>query len=218
MDFKVAGTREGITAIQMDVKVGGIPHEILAGALAHAKAARLQILDVIESCLAKPRPHISLRAPEIIALSIKPEQIGLVIGGGGKTINKIKTESGVIDITIEDTGEVYITGSQGTAQVAANAIRSLTKQYQVGERLTATITRVVAFGAFAQLDAHHEGFIHISEVAPWRLESVADILKEGDQVPLVVSKVEDGKIGLSIKQANPTFATDKGLLPPDETV
>jgi polyribonucleotide nucleotidyltransferase len=127
MDFKVAGTTMGVTAIQMDVKVSGISIEILAGALEKAKAARLQILSVITAEIEAPRANISPRAPEIITLTILPEQIGLVIGGGGKTINGIREDTGVDEITIEEDGLVYITGKNGTARAAAERIETLTK-------------------------------------------------------------------------------------------
>jgi polyribonucleotide nucleotidyltransferase len=118
MDFKVAGTKNGITAIQMDIKVDGVSMPVLIEALAGAKKARLQILDVIQSELNAPRASISPRAPEILTLSVKPDQIGMVIGGGGKTINGIKEVSGVSDITIEDDGSIFITGTNGSAQRA----------------------------------------------------------------------------------------------------
>lgn len=213
MDFKVAGTTEGVTAIQMDVKVGGVSIDILAGALEKAKAARLHILKTMTAAIAAPRATISPRAPEIVVVSILPEQIGLVIGGGGKTINGIKDETGVQEITIEEDGTVFITGKNGSAQKAAAAIRSLTKIFKVGDRAEATITRLATFGAFARLDEYNEGLIHISEIAPFRLESMEGVLTEGERVNVVVSKVEDGKIGLSIKQADPDFAKNKGLLP-----
>lgn len=205
MDFKVAGTTEGITAIQMDVKVGGIPLPVLADALNKAKQARLEILAIINEAISTPRANISPRAPEIVTLQILPEQIGLVIGGGGKTINKIKDESGVEEISIEDDGLVFITGKNGTAEKAAEKIRALTKRYEVGERTTATIISLTNFGAFAKLDAFNEGLIHISEVAPFRIETLEGVLKIGEEVPVVVSRVEQGKIGLSIKQADPDF-------------
>jgi polyribonucleotide nucleotidyltransferase len=213
MDFKVAGTTEGVTAIQMDVKVSGIPLTILTEALEKARLARLHILDTMTKAIAEPRPNISPRAPEIVVLTIMPEQIGLVIGGGGKTINGIKDSTGVEEISIEDDGTVYITGKNGTAGAAAEKIKSLTKVYVVGEKLTATITRLATFGAFAKLDAYNEGLIHISEIAPFRLETVEGLLKEGEVVSVVVSKVEDGKIGLSIKQVDPDFALKKGVQP-----
>lgn len=211
MDFKVAGTTEGITAIQMDVKVDGVPVTILAEALAKAKLARLSILEVMSKAITTPRPQISPRAPEIITLTILPEQIGLVIGGGGKTINGIKDVTGVEEIVIEDDGSVFITGRNGTAELAANKIRALTKRYSVGERAEATITKIATFGAFAKLDDYNEGLIHISEIVPFRLESLDGVLKIGDKVPVMVSKLEDNKIGLSIKQADPDFASKHGL-------
>jgi polyribonucleotide nucleotidyltransferase len=214
MDFKVAGTTEGVTAIQMDVKVGGISIEILRGALEKARAARLHILQTMTQAIATPRPHISPRAPEIVVVKINPDQIGLVIGGGGKTINGIKDTTGVQEITIEEDGTVFITGKNGSAQKAADKIRSLTKVYAVGERLEVTVTRLATFGAFAKLDDYNEGLIHISEIAPFRLETMDGVLKEGETVPVVISKVEEGKIGLSIKQADPEFAQKHGLTAP----
>lgn len=214
MDFKVAGTTEGVTAIQMDVKVSGISLEILKGAFEKARLARLHILKTMTAAIAQPRPTISPRAPEIVVLTILPEQIGLVIGGGGKTINGIKDASGVQEITIEEDGTVFITGKDGSAQKAAAAISALTKIYTVGERVNVTITRITTFGAFAKLDSHNEGLIHISEIAPFRLETMDGVLKEGEVVPVIVAKVEDGKIGLSIKQADPTFADTRGLKKP----
>lgn len=215
MDFKVAGTEKGVTAIQMDVKVGGIPLQILKEALEKAKAARLHILETIKTELTAPRDTISPRAPEIISLKIQPEQIGLVIGSGGKTINSIKDDTGVEEITIEEDGTVFVTGKNGTAEAAAEKIRSLTKTYEVGEELEVEITRLATFGAFAKLDNFHEGLIHISEVAPFRIETVEGLLTLGEKVMVKVSKVEDGKIGLSIKQVDPDFAIKRGVTPPE---
>ncbi|KKT77676.1 MAG: Polyribonucleotide nucleotidyltransferase [Parcubacteria group bacterium GW2011_GWF2_44_8] len=211
MDFKVAGTTEGVTAIQMDVKVDGIPVKVLAEALEKARLARLQILTVMTAELATPRASISPRAPQIISLQILPEQIGLVIGGGGKTINGIKADTGVEEIAIEDDGRVYITGKNGTAEAAAERIKALTKRYSVGDRVDAVITKLATFGAFAKLDTYNEGLIHISEIAPFRIEQVEGVLIVGETVPVIVSKIEEGKIGLSIKQADPEFASKRGL-------
>lgn len=211
MDFKVAGTTQGVTAIQMDVKVGGVSLEILAGALEKARVARLHILETMLAAIAAPRATISPRAPEIVVVKINPDQIGLVIGGGGKTINGIKDATGVQEITIEEDGTVFITGKNNTAQMAADRINSLTKVYVVGERAEVTVTKVTTFGAFAKLDAYNEGLIHISEIAPFRLETMEGVLKEGEVVLVVIAKVEDGKIGLSIKQADPEFAEKRGL-------
>jgi polyribonucleotide nucleotidyltransferase len=205
MDFKVAGTTVGVTAIQMDVKVSGVPVPILAEALAAARLARLTILATMDQAIAEPRAVISPRAPHIVTLTIRPDQIGLVIGGGGKTINGIKSDTGVDEISIEDNGTVFITGKGDSAEAAADRIRALTRRYEVGEVTTATITRLAPFGAFAALDTYNEGLIHISEIAPVRLETVEGLLTIGETVPVVVSKVEDGKIGLSIKRADPDF-------------
>ena len=213
MDFKVAGTTEGVTAIQMDVKVSGIPITILSAALEKAKAARLHILETMTNSLAAPRETISPRAPEIVVLKINEDQIGLVIGSGGKTINGIKDDSGVDEISIEEDGTVYITGKNGSVGTAADKIKALTKIYQVGERVSATVTRIATFGAFAKLDAFNEGLIHISEIAPFRLENLDGVLQEGETVEVIVAKVEGGKIGLSIKQADPDFAVKRGLHP-----
>lgn len=214
MDFKVAGTAIGITAIQMDVKVGGIPIQILAEALEKARLARLQILATLQAAIPTPRAQISPRAPQIITLTILPDQIGLVIGSGGKTINGIKEATGVDEIMIEDDGAVYITGKNGTAELAAAKIKLLTKRYTLGEQTTATITKLATFGAFAKLDDYNEGLIHISEIAPFRLETVEGILTVGEAVPVVVCKIEQGKIGLSIKQADSEFAARKGFSKP----
>lgn len=215
MDFKVAGTVEGVTAIQMDVKVDGVPVKVLGEALEKAKQARLEILKVMEKAIAAPRANISPRAPKIITMKIDPSQIGLVIGSAGKTINGIKDETGVEEISIEDDGTVYITGKNGTAEEAQKRIEALTRIYEVGERLTVTISRLADFGAFAKIDEQNEGLIHISEIVPWRLEKVDGTLKLGDIVPVVVSKVENGKIGLSIKKADPDWGEKKGLKKPN---
>ncbi|NCN52622.1 polyribonucleotide nucleotidyltransferase [Candidatus Parcubacteria bacterium] len=215
MDFKVAGTREGVTAMQMDVKVGGIPVKILGEALEKAKQARLQIIEVMEKEMPTHRPDISPRAPKIITLSILSSQIGLVIGGGGKTINGIKDDTGVQEISIEEDGTIYITGKDGTAEKAAERIRELTRVFAVGEKMDAVITRIAPFGAFARLNGSTEGLIHISEIVPWRLEDLDGVLAEGETVSVVVTKVEDGKVGLSIKQVDPEFGAKKGLTAPE---
>lgn len=207
MDFKVAGTAHGITAIQMDVKVDGVPISILAEALEKARVARLTILEVMTAAIPAPRATISPRAPEIVTLHILPEQIGLLIGSGGKTINGIKTDSGVEEITIEEDGQVFVTGRLGTAAIAADRIRALTRRYTVGELITATITKLAPFGAFAKIDAYNEGLIHISEIADVHIDTVEGLLMVGETLPVIVSKVENGKIGLSIKQATPDFYT-----------
>jgi polyribonucleotide nucleotidyltransferase len=206
MDFKVAGTRAGITAVQMDVKVGGIPLKILGEAFEKARKARLQILDVIEKEIATPRAKISPNAPEIIVMKIKPEQIGLVIGTGGKTINEIRDVTHVEDITIEDDGSIFITGKNGTAQKAKEIISNMTREYMPGEKFDGEVTRLMEFGAFVKIGPNAEGLVHVSEIAPFRVERVETYIKEGDKVPVVVKEIDDkGRINLSIKQANPDF-------------
>jgi len=214
MDFKVAGTTQGVTAIQMDVKVGGVPVAMLAEALESAKAARLHILKTMTAAIAEPRAQISSRAPKIITLNIMPEQIGLVIGGGGKTINGIKDDTGVEEISIEDDGAVFITGKGDAPERAAKRILDLTRVFIIGEQLNATITKIADFGAFARLNDQTEGLIHISEIAPFRIDRVEDVLKVGDIVPVSVSKIENGKVGLSIKAVDPDYAKNKGATPP----
>jgi polyribonucleotide nucleotidyltransferase len=205
MDFKVAGTSTGVTAIQMDVKVDGISLSILIEALEKARVARVHILKTMNKVIDTPRKNISSRAPQILVVNILPEQIGLVIGNGGKTINGIKEETGVDEITIEEDGVIFISGTNGSAEQAAEKITQLTKLYEVGERLDVTIVNITPFGAFAKLDTYNEGLIHISEVAPFHIDSLEGILKVGDEVPVVVSKVANSKIGLSIKRVNPDF-------------
>lgn len=216
MDFKVAGTKKGVTAIQMDVKVGGVTIDMLTGALEKARLARHQILDVIEAAISAPRADISPRAPKIITLRVLKDQIGLVIGGGGKTINGIKEDTGVDDITIEDDGTVFITGKNGTAEAARDRILALTHIFEVGEVIeNAEVTRIAPFGAFVKLNAQNEGLVHISEIVPWRLENLDGILVVGEHVKVVISKVEDGKVGASIKKADPDFVSRKGLKAPE---
>jgi len=219
MDFKVAGTRRGITGMQLDVKVDGVPISILAEALQEARAARLQILDTIEKTISAPRPHISPNAPEILTHTIKVAQIGTVIGPGGKVINGIKETTGVDEITIEDDGTVFITGKNGTAERALEIIRDMTREYTVGERFEGEVTRMLDFGAFVKIGATAEGLVHISEVAPFRVDRIESALKIGERVPVMVKEIDEkGRINLSIKMADPDFASRKGVaassLPP----
>lgn len=214
MDFKVAGTRTGITAVQMDVKVGGIPLNILGEAFEKAKSARFRILDVIEKEIAAPRAKISPNAPEIIVMKVKPDQIGLVIGSGGKTINEIRDVTHVEDISIEDDGTIFITGKNETAQKAKEIIYGMTREYMPGEKFDGEVTRLMDFGAFVKIGNNAEGLVHVSEIAPFRVERVTTYLKEGDKVPVIVKEVDDkGRINLSIKGANPDFFTKREETP-----
>jgi polyribonucleotide nucleotidyltransferase len=205
MDFKVAGTTDGITAIQMDVKVLGIPVEVLAGALEKAKAARLQILDVMTKEISAPREKISPFAPEIKVIRIKPEQIGLIIGSGGKTINGIRDLTKT-DISIDDDGTVFITGKNGGADKALQIIADMTKEFAIGEKVIGTVVKVLEFGAFVALNDSTEGLVHVSEFASFRVNDPQTLVKPGMKVPVVVKeKDERGRLKLSIKQADPHF-------------
>jgi polyribonucleotide nucleotidyltransferase len=206
MDFKIAGTRNGVTAIQLDVKVEGVPIKILGEALRQAKSARATILDRIEKEIATPRADISPNAPKILIIKINPDMIGMVIGGGGKTIKDIKERSGA-EITIEDDGTVYFTGKDGSAEKAKQIVEEMTREFKVGEVLKGEVVKIADFGAFIRLNSSTDGMAHISELAPFRVERVSDIIKEGMIVPVKVIGVDRdrGKISLSIKEADPNF-------------
>ena len=206
MDFKIAGTKNGVTAIQLDVKVEGVPIKILGEAMRQGKNARLAIIDRIEKEISKPRADISPNAPKILIIKINPEKIGLVIGGGGKTIKEIKEKSGA-EITIEDDGTVYLTGKDGAAEKAKAIVEEMTHEFKVGEILKGEVVKIADFGAFVALNPFTDGMVHISEMAPFRVERVSDIIKEGMIVPVKVIKIdsERGKISLSIKEVDKDF-------------
>jgi len=212
MDFKVAGTKNGVTAIQLDVKVEGVPVKILGEALLQARTARLKILERIEQEIKEPRADISPNAPKILTMKIAVDKIGLVIGGGGKTIKDIKERSGA-EITIEDDGTVYFTGVGETANIAKRIVEEMTHEFKEGELLKGEVVKIADFGAFVRLNDFNDGMVHISELAPFRIERVADIIKEGMIVPVRVVSIdkERGKIGLSIKEADKDFFKPKSL-------
>ena len=214
MDFKVAGTSEGVTGVQMDVKVEGVPLKVLGEAFAQAKKARLQILDVITGTIPAPRADISPRAPKILSTHVKVDQIGLVIGPGGKTINGIKDATGCDDITIEEDGTVFVTGKAGTAEAALKQIIDLTRDYEVGERFEGPVVRLMDFGAFVKIGPNQDGLVHVSEVAPFRIGKITDAVQIGDVVPVVIKEIDEkGRYNLSIKAADPDWAARKGLTP-----
>jgi polyribonucleotide nucleotidyltransferase len=212
MDFKIAGTREGVTAIQLDVKVEGVPIKILGEAMVQAKAARVTILDTIEKEISAPRATISPNAPEILIIKINPDKIGMVIGGGGKTIKEIMEKSGA-EITIEDDGTIFLTGKAGAADKAKAVIEEMTHEFKVGEMLKGEVVKIADFGAFVRLNHFTDGMVHISEIAPFRVERVGSIIKEGMIVPVKVINIdsERGKIGLSIRAADPNFFKQNGV-------
>ncbi len=214
MDFKVAGTSEGVTGVQMDVKVEGVPLAVLTEAFAQAKKARLQILDVITKEIAAPRADISERAPKILTIVVKKDQIGLVIGPGGKMINGIRERTGADDITIEEDGTIFITGKGGAAEAALQEIADLTREYMVGDRFEGPVVRLMDFGAFVKLGPTADGLVHVSEVAPFRIGKISDAVALGDIVPVVIKEIDEkGRYNLSIKAADPEWAARKGLKP-----
>ena len=210
MDFKVAGTRDGVTAIQLDVKVDGVPVKILGEAMKQSKNARVTIIDKIEQEIKEPRKDISPKAPKILIIKINPDKIGMVIGGGGKTIKEIKEKSGA-EITIEDDGTVYFTGVGDSAENAKKIVEEMTHEFKAGEILKGEVVKIADFGAFVRLNHFTDGMVHISEIAPFRVERVSDIIKEGMIVPVKIIKVdaEQGRIGLSIKEADKDFFKNK---------
>lgn len=201
MDFKIAGTKTGITAIQMDVKIGGIDEKIMKEALSLAKKIRLQILEKMDKVISKPRPELSLWAPRIYTLQIKPEKIREVIGPGGKVINEIIDKCEVA-IDIEDSGKIFITAEkEEAAKKALEWIQNITREVKVGEVFQGKVKRILAFGAFVEILPGQEGMVHISQLAPYRVEKVEDIVKIGDIVPVKVIEIdEQGRINLSIKE------------------
>lgn len=214
MDFKVAGTEVGITGIQMDIKVDGIPVKILKEALIQSKAARLQILEVIKTAIPAPRATLKESAPMIVMIKINPEKIGAVIGPGGKVIQKITADTGA-EIEIEDDGSVTITGKHDGVAAAKEIIEGIVHVYKPGEKFEGTVTRLMDFGAFVAIGKNgDEGLVHVSEMAPFRVNKVTDLVQVGDKVPVAVKEIDEkGRLNLSIKAADPKFAENKGLKP-----
>jgi len=197
MDFKVAGTMNGITAIQMDIKIAGIDKAILKQALAQALEGRLHILGIMLETLGQPREHLSKYAPKIIRFTIDPEKIREVIGKGGSTINKIIAETGV-KIDIEDDGRVFIaTPDEEAAAKARKIIESIAKEIEVGDVFMGKVVRIMNFGAFVELAPGKDGMIHISKLANHRVEKVEDVLKIGDELEVKVNEIDSqGRINL----------------------
>ncbi|NLY89099.1 MAG: polyribonucleotide nucleotidyltransferase [Firmicutes bacterium] len=202
MDFKVAGTRDGITAIQMDIKIAGIGKEILQQALEQAKRGRLYIMEKMEEAIAQPRPDLSPYAPRMIIMEIDPDRIRDVIGPGGKTIRKIIEETGV-EIDIEDDGRVYITAiDQEAGEKARGIIEHLTSDVEVGKTYLGKVVRLMNFGAFVEVLPGKEGLVHISQLAKERVAKVEDVVKPGDEILVKVVEIDRlGRINLSRKAA-----------------
>ncbi|MCC6767183.1 MAG: polyribonucleotide nucleotidyltransferase [Deltaproteobacteria bacterium] len=202
MDFKVAGTGDGITAVQMDIKIGGVTREIMRDALYQAREGRLHILGKMKEALAEARSDMSAYAPRITTLKIKVDRIRDVIGPGGKVIRGIIEETGV-KIDVEDDGTIYIASSDGVAmQKAIDWVNRLTAEAEVGKIYKGIVKKIMDFGAFVEILPGTDGLVHISQLAPERVKEVRDVLKEGDEVMVKVLEVDKtGKIRLSRKEA-----------------
>ncbi|MCK4739138.1 MAG: polyribonucleotide nucleotidyltransferase [Deltaproteobacteria bacterium] len=202
MDFKVAGTKEGVTALQMDIKIGGITAEILKEALFQAKDGRLHILGEMEKAITSSRGEISEFAPRIISIMVNPERIKDVIGPGGKNIKSIVQQTGV-KIDVDDTGKVNIASSdEDAAKKAIAIVKSLTQDAEIDKLYMGTVKKIMDFGAFVEIFPGTDGLVHISQIAEERVENVRDVLKEGEEVLVKCLEVDrSGKIRLSIKAA-----------------
>jgi polyribonucleotide nucleotidyltransferase len=198
MDFKVAGTRQGVTALQMDIKIRGITSAIMAQALDQARRARLTILDKIEALIPRPRAELKPHAPRMTVLHIDPEKIGLVIGPGGKMIRGIQDQTGA-RIDIEDDGTVYIAAADGpAADQARQMIEGLVEEAVVGRIYTGKVVRTTDFGAFVEILPNTDGLVHISQLASERVEKVEDVAQVGDELTVMVTSIDpEGRVRLS---------------------
>ena len=203
MDFKVAGTNTGVTAIQMDVKIDGVTVEMIGKILAQAKKARAQILDAMSNKIAGPRENLSPYAPRILVLQINPEKIRDVIGPGGKVINEIIDETGVLSIDIEDDGKIFVAAASENEDAANKAIawiKNITREIKIGEEFLGKVVKIAEFGAFVEITPKHEGLVHVSELADKYIKRVEDVVKLGDNIRVKVIRIdEQGKIALSAK-------------------
>ncbi len=202
MDFKVAGTREGITSLQMDIKIQGLSTDLMREALAQARKARLAILDIMARTLAEPRSKLSPTAPRIITLQVKPDKIGDVIGPKGKTIRGIEEQTGA-EVNIEDSGLVTISSVSGEAgERAREIIESLVQEPEIGRIYEGVVKNTTSFGAFVEILPGIEALCHISELEEGRVEKTEDVLKKGDTVKVKLISVDDrGRMRLSRRAA-----------------
>jgi len=199
MDFKIAGTSEGITALQMDIKLKGVSLEILEKIISQSREARLFVLDKMQQTISSSRPEVSHYAPRMHKMTIDPEKIGAVIGSGGKTIRSIIEETKTT-IDVNNDGTVLIGATdEEAARKAIEIIEGLTKEIEIGSIYTGKVTRLLSFGAFVEILPGKEGMVHISELANYRVPTIEDEVNVGDEITVVVIKNEDGKIGLSRK-------------------
>jgi polyribonucleotide nucleotidyltransferase len=191
MDFKVAGTADGITALQMDMKITGVSAQLLQEALEQAKAGRLQILEILRGAIAKPRAEVSDYAPRVEVVKIPKDKIGMLIGPGGKTINALQEQFGV-NISVEDDGTVFVAGEGSISRDAASAINGMMKDVEAGEIYTGKVVKTTNFGAFVELTPGRDGLVHISRLAPGRqrVERVEDVVNEGDRIKVRVLEID----------------------------
>ena len=216
MDFKVAGTREGITALQMDIKITGVSREIMEKALEQAKQARAAILDRMLVAIAEPRAELPSHAPRISSVKINPEYIGMIIGKGGETIRSLEADYDV-QIDIEEDGTILVYATSGENGAAAiSAITALTKDPEVGDEFTGKVVKTTDFGAFVELKKGTDGLLHVSNVGPGRVNHIEDVLARGDVVDVLVQEVDKarGRIGLKLVQKH----SDGGFVSPEELV
>jgi polyribonucleotide nucleotidyltransferase len=216
MDFKVAGTRDGITALQMDIKITGVTQEILRAALEQAKRAREFILDKMLEAIPEPRKELAGHAPRISSVKIDPEKIGMVIGKGGETIRSLEADYDV-QIDIEEDGNVLIYATEGDkAEAAITAITQLTKSPEVGDEYTGKVVKTTQFGAFVELTKGTDGLLHVSNVGPGRVGHIEDVMTRGDVVDVIVQEVDKdrGRIGLKLvaKHENGTLVQPEELI------
>jgi polyribonucleotide nucleotidyltransferase len=216
MDFKVAGTRDGITALQMDIKITGVTQEIMKGALEQANRARNAILDTMLEVIPESRAELSQNAPRITSVKIDPEKIGMVIGKGGETIRGLEADYEV-QIDIEEDGTILIYATDGEKAAAAiSAIESLTKEPEVGDTYTGKVVKTTQFGAFVELKKGTDGLLHVSNVGPGRVGHIEDVMARGDVVDVVVQEVDKarGRIGLKLIAKH----ENGGLVQPEELI
>jgi polyribonucleotide nucleotidyltransferase len=216
MDFKVAGSREGITALQMDIKITGVTQEIMRNALDQAKRAREFILDKMAEAISETRTELSEHAPRITTIKIDPEQIGLVIGKGGETIRSLEGDYEV-QIDIEEDGTILIYAVDGPkAEAAIAAIQALTKEPEIGDEYTGKVVKTTDFGAFVELKKGTDGLLHVSNVGPGRVAHIEDVISRGDVLDVKVAEVDKarGRIGLKLVAKH----ENGGLVQPEELI
>jgi polyribonucleotide nucleotidyltransferase len=216
MDFKVAGTRDGITALQMDIKITGVTQEIMRNALQQAKQAREFILDKMAETISESREQLASHAPRISTVKIDPEKIGMVIGKGGETIRALEADHEV-QIDIEEDGTILIYATDGTkAREAISAIESLTKEPEVGDEYTGKVVKTTQFGAFVELKKGTDGLLHVSNVGPGRVGHIEDVIQRGDILDVLVQEVDKarGRIGLKLIQKH----ENGGVVSPEELI